>query len=50
MPTTRVVGDALAAELRLMADWLELDDVVVGERGDLAGALDHAVGGVRVAG
>ncbi|GAA3185347.1 winged helix-turn-helix domain-containing protein [Blastococcus jejuensis] len=45
-----LVGDALADELRLMADWLELDDVVVGERGDLARALAHAVGGVRVAG
>jgi uncharacterized protein YcaQ len=26
----------LAAELRLMAEWLGLDGVVVGERGDLA--------------
>jgi uncharacterized protein YcaQ len=33
------VVDALAAELRLMADWLQLDRVVVGERGDLAGAV-----------
>jgi uncharacterized protein YcaQ len=29
----------LAAELRLMADWLELEDVAVVERGDLAGCL-----------
>jgi uncharacterized protein YcaQ len=34
----RVVAE-LAAELRLMADWLELDDVVVGDRGDLAAGL-----------
>ena len=33
-----------------MADWLELDDVEVVDRGDLARALAHAVGGVRVAG
>jgi uncharacterized protein YcaQ len=45
-----LVGDALAEELRLMADWLELEDVVVGERGDLAPALVHAVGGARAAG
>jgi uncharacterized protein YcaQ len=34
---------ALADELRLMAGWLELDDVVVAERGDLAGELAYAV-------
>jgi uncharacterized protein YcaQ len=33
----------LAAELRLMADWSELDDVAVVERGDLAGCLAAAV-------
>ena len=33
------VAAELAAELRTMAEWLELDDVVVGERGNLAGAL-----------
>jgi hypothetical protein len=33
----------LADELREMADWLELDGVVVGERGDLAAALGRAV-------
>jgi uncharacterized protein YcaQ len=33
------VAVALAAELRRTADWLELDGVVVGERGDLAAAL-----------
>ena len=34
----------LALELRRMADWLGLDDVVVGDRGDLAGQLSHALG------
>ena len=34
-----VVRAALAAELRLMADWLELDDVVVGDRGAFAGDM-----------
>jgi uncharacterized protein len=38
------VATELAAELRAMADWLELDRVVVDERGDLAGALSRAVG------
>lgn len=33
----------LAAELRLLADWLELDDVKVAERGNLAPALGRAV-------
>lgn len=33
----------LAAELRLMADWLGLDDVWVEDRGDLASALRAAV-------
>ena len=33
----------LAAELRHMADWLELDDVVVVPRGDLAPALNAVV-------
>jgi uncharacterized protein YcaQ len=33
----------LAAELRLMADWLGLPDVEVGTRGDLAGELARAV-------
>ena len=36
------VAAALADELRLMADWLELDDVDVLERGDLAGDLGRA--------
>lgn len=36
-------ADELAAELRLMATWLQLDDVVVGVRGDLAPALTSAV-------
>lgn len=38
------VAGELAAELRLMADWLQLDDVVVGERGDLSAPLSRAVG------
>lgn len=37
-------ADELAAELRRLAGWLGLDDVVVGSRGDLAGALAAAVG------
>jgi uncharacterized protein YcaQ len=45
-----LVSDALADELRLMADWLELDDVEVVGAGDLAGALDRVVRGVRAAG
>jgi uncharacterized protein YcaQ len=45
-----LVSDALADELRLMADWLELDEVEVAERGDLAGALDRIVRGTRRAG
>jgi len=35
----------LAAELQLMAEWLELDRVVVSPRGDLAPALADAVSG-----
>ena len=44
-PTADVgrVAVELAAELRHMADWLELDDVVVAPRGDLAPALSVAV-------
>ena len=34
-----LVAAALADELRLMADWLELDDVAVVDRGDLAPEL-----------
>ena len=33
------VAPALAAELRLMAGWLGLDDVVVAPKGGLSGAL-----------
>jgi hypothetical protein len=40
--TPRVAAE-LAAELRLMADWLELDDVLVGERGDLIAPLAVAL-------
>lgn len=39
---SRVVAE-LAAELRLMAAWLELDGVVAGERGDLATPLAAAL-------
>ena len=39
-----LVADALAEELRLMADWLELDDVVVVDRGDLARDLARVSG------
>jgi uncharacterized protein YcaQ len=45
-----LVADALADELRLMADWLELEDVDVVGRGDLAPALSAVVSGVRAAG
>ena len=37
------VAAELADELRLMADWMELEDVVVAERGNLAGELSRAV-------
>jgi uncharacterized protein len=46
----RAVAGPLCDELRLMAGWLGLADVVVGERGDLARALRaHAPGGPRSA-
>ena len=38
------VAGALADELRLVADWLGLPEVLVGRRGDLARALAVAVG------
>jgi uncharacterized protein YcaQ len=38
-----VVAAELADELRLMADWMELDDVAVVDRGDLATDLAAAV-------
>ena len=37
-----LVAAALADELRLMADWMELDDVGVADRGDLATDLARA--------
>ncbi len=43
-PAPGLVADELAAELRLMADWLELDRVEVRGRGDLAPELARAVG------
>ena len=39
------VAEHLAGELRTMATWLGLDDVVVAERGDLAPALRATAGG-----
>jgi hypothetical protein len=39
----RDVAAGLAEELRLMADWLELDKVVVDGKGDLAPALERAL-------
>jgi uncharacterized protein len=39
------VAVALAAELRLMAEWLDLDDVTVGGRGNLAPALARTLAG-----
>lgn len=45
--TPRVVSE-LAAELRLMADWLGLDGVEVGERGDLAAPLATVCHAARV--
>jgi uncharacterized protein YcaQ len=38
-----LVCTALADELRLMADWLELDDLHVADRGGLSGDLSRAV-------
>jgi len=38
----------LASELRRMAAWLGLDDVVVGGRGDLARDVAHALGDALV--
>ena len=39
--------DALALELDEMASWLDLDDIVVGRRGDLAASVRKALVGVR---
>lgn len=47
-PADTAVG--LAAELRLMAEWLQLDRVVVSPAGDLAPALDEAVAAATAAG
>jgi uncharacterized protein YcaQ len=33
------VAERLHGELRLLAGWLDLDDVVIGDRGDLAPVL-----------
>ena len=42
-----IVAAALVDELRLMADWLELDDVVLAGAGDLAADLLRASGPAR---
>lgn len=39
----RLVAGELAGELRLMAEWLELDGVRIGRRGNLSGALRSAL-------
>jgi len=44
------VADELAVELRLMADWLQLDDVAVAGRGDLALDLARSAGATMLAG
>jgi uncharacterized protein YcaQ len=38
------VADALAAELRTMANWLGLSEVTVGKKGDLTAHLSRALG------
>jgi uncharacterized protein YcaQ len=45
-----LVTAALAEEVRLMADWLELTDVAVADRGDLAADLNRVVTAYRLAG
>jgi hypothetical protein len=45
-----LVAAALAEELRLLAGWLELDDLDLLDRGDLAGELLRATGGAAMAG
>jgi uncharacterized protein len=47
-PSTAEVADALALELGSMASWLGLDQVLVAERGDLAGPLAAAVAHHRI--
>jgi hypothetical protein len=42
VPAAEVAAE-LAEELRVMADWLELDDVLLGERGDLIAPLARAL-------
>ncbi len=39
----KLVGAEIADELKLMASWLELDRIVVGERGDLVKPLHRAL-------
>jgi hypothetical protein len=44
-----LVAAELADELRLLAGWLELDEVAVAERGDLAGELRRVLAAPAVA-
>lgn len=44
---TALVAGELAAELRLLSDWLELGGVSVARKGDLAAPLRRALAGVR---
>ena len=44
------MAEELAAELWLMADWLELDAVAVSDRGDLARDLQRVLGPAAEAG
>jgi uncharacterized protein YcaQ len=41
------VSTALAKELRILADWLGLDRIEIGRRGDLARSLAAAIGSAR---
>ena len=45
-----LVAAELADELRLMADWMELDDVAVADRGDLAADLARRRSGSALSG
>jgi uncharacterized protein len=46
---TALVAEALADELRLLSGWLELGDVSVARKGDLAAALRRALAGAITA-
>ena len=40
-----IEGCGKSTQARRLAAWLDLDDVVVGSRGDLSEPLGHALGG-----